>query len=254
MKIIDVSTFQGVIDWNKVKDEGELYGAILRAGYGKGNIDAQFVRNATECNRLGIPIGVYWFSYALNAADATEEAKYCLSAIQNFKIELPVCFDFEYDSESYMKKKGVTPKRDLNTAIVKAFCQVVEKAGYYSMVYANNDFLSYHFADLSAYDLWLAQWPKTVNLSKPPRKCGIWQWGSSTVPGISGTVDTNESYRDYVSVIRDAGLNHLQDAQQPEPPKDEQPAETDKPKRTAEDVLKDIIKIVADYLNDQVES
>ena len=71
-KYIDVSTFQGEIDWERVKPQ--IDGAILRAGYGAGNIDAQFVRNITECNRLNIPVGVYWFSYAHNAAKALAEA------------------------------------------------------------------------------------------------------------------------------------------------------------------------------------
>lgn len=209
MKYIDISKFQGVIDFSKV--QGNVDGIIIRAGYGQNNIDEQFRRNISECNRLGIPCGVYWFSYAYTPAMAAKEAEYCLAAIKPYKVELPVCFDFEYDSVTYAQKQGVTVTPALANAIVKAFCGAVEKAGYYSVNYANPDFLNRYFTDVSAYDLWLAAWPTTVNLSNPPRKCGIWQWGGSTVPGIAGNVDTNEAYRDYAALIRGAGLNHLAD-------------------------------------------
>lgn len=77
---IDVSYHQAKIDWNKVKTSGVKF-AILRAGLGKSTIDKQFIRNITECNRLEIPVGVYWFSYALNTEQAAGEAAACLKAI-----------------------------------------------------------------------------------------------------------------------------------------------------------------------------
>lgn len=207
MKYIDVSEHQGVIDWEQVK--GNVDGVIIRAGYGRNNIDKQFVRNISECNRLGIPCGVYWFSYAYTPDMAKKEAEYCLAAIKPYRVELPVCFDFEYDSVSYAKTHGMTATPTLVNALVKAFCGAVEAAGYYSMVYANPDFLSRYMTDVGAYDLWLASWPNVVDASKPPRKCGIWQWGGSAVPGISGNVDTNEAYKDYRGIIAKTGLNHL---------------------------------------------
>ena len=105
MKYIDVSEHQGVIDWEKVKDNVD--GVIIRAGYGRGNADKQFVRNITECNRLGIPCGVYWFSYAYNPDMARNEAKYCLDAIKPYRVELPVAYDFEYDSVTNAQRNGI---------------------------------------------------------------------------------------------------------------------------------------------------
>ena len=85
LKGIDVSEHQGVIDWTMVK--GNVDFAMLRAGYGQNNIDKQFVRNIKECNRLNIPCGIYWFSYALNESMARQEAKYALAAVKDYRLE-----------------------------------------------------------------------------------------------------------------------------------------------------------------------
>lgn len=207
MKYIDISEHQGEIDFTKVKPNVD--GVIIRAGYGQNNIDKQFVRNIRECNRLDIPCGVYWFSYAYTAEMAKREAEYCLAAIKPYRVELPVAYDWEYDSANYATRHGATANAALGNALVKAFCDTVEADGYYAMNYANPDFLNRYFTDTAKYDLWLASWPNVVDVTKPPRKCGIWQWGGSAVPGINGNVDSNESYHDYKSIIANAGLNHL---------------------------------------------
>ena len=121
-KYIDISKFQGNVDFSKVK--GHVDGIIIRAGYGANNIDAQFKRNVTECNRLGIPCGVYWFSYAYTEAMAKKEAEYCLAAIKPYKVELPVCFDFEYDSVASAKKNGVSVDKKLATALVLSLIHI----------------------------------------------------------------------------------------------------------------------------------
>lgn len=208
MKYIDISEHQGIIDFDALK--GNASGVMIRAGYGQNNIDKYFARNISECNRLGIPCGVYWFSYAYTAGMAKAEAEYCLAAIEPYRVELPVAFDFEYDSVNHAAKKGVLIVPSLANSMVKAFCGAVEAAGYYAMNYANPDFLTRYMTDVAAYDLWLAAWPNSVDLAKPPRKCGIWQWGGSAVPGINGNVDTDEAYNDYAKIIREAGLNNLQ--------------------------------------------
>lgn len=207
MKYIDVSEHQGVIDWEQVKPH--IDGAILRAGYGRGTVDKCFVRNATECNRLGIPIGAYWFSYAYSPAMAGNEAKAFLSAISPYNLELPLAWDFEYDSVSYAAGH-TTVTRELVQQMATAFCEAIEEAKYYCMLYANADFINKYFGELAGtrFDLWLASWPKKVDVKNPPRKCGIWQWGGSSVPGINGNVDTNESYHDYKALIASVGLNN----------------------------------------------
>lgn len=214
-KIIDISTFQGVVDFNKVKSQVD--GVIVRAGYGKGNIDKQFVRNITECNRLGIPCGAYWFSYAYTPAMAQAEANYFLSAVKPYRMELPLAFDYEYDSVTFGQKQGASINATLVRSMTQMFCDTIEKAGYYCMLYANPDFINRYFGNLAnRYDLWLAQWPIKVDVTKPPRTCGIWQWGSSKVAGINGDVDTNEAYKDYVNIIKNNGLNNLKPVE-PEP-------------------------------------
>lgn len=206
-KYIDISKYQGDVDFAKLK--GNVDGVIIRAGYGQNNIDEKFKRNISECNKHGIPCGVYWFSYAYTEAMARKEAEYCLAAIKPYKVELPVCFDFEYDSVNYAQKNGVGIGKTLATALVHAFCGVVEKAGYYAMNYTNGDYLSRYFdASTLKYDLWYAAWPSKPDPAKPPRECGIWQYSSKgSVPGINGNVDMDYAYKDYPAIIKKAGLN-----------------------------------------------
>lgn len=204
---IDVSKHQGLINWNRVKAAGIQF-AMIRAGYGKNNIDTQFVRNITECNRLGIPVGVYWFSYALNEKMAAEEAQKVLEIIRPYKVEYPVVFDLEYDTIEYAKKKGITINKALASKMVEAFCSTIEKAGYYAMNYANLDYLKNMFDPelRSRYDLWYAQYSDYVNRSVG--LVGMWQYTSSgKVDGIIGNVDMNYDYRDYKAIISKAGLN-----------------------------------------------
>lgn len=210
-KYIDISTFQGNVDFSKVKDYVD--GVIIRAGYGQNNIDARFERNIKQCNLFGIPCGVYWFSYAYTEEMARKEAEYCLAAIKPYKVELPVCFDFEYDSVDKAKKNhGVDIGKSLATKLVHAFCGAIEAAGYYAMNYTNKDFLGRLFDESTLrYDLWLAAWPTKPDPENPPRKdVGIWQYSSKGgVPGIVGNVDMDWAYKDYPAIIRAAGLNKL---------------------------------------------
>jgi len=195
-KGIDVSEHQGVIDWDKVK--GQIDYAIIRVGYGKNNIDKQFIRNISECNRLGIPCGAYWFSYALNAEMAKAEATYCIAALKPYKITYPVCFDYEYDSADYATKKGVTLAPPLVQSMATVFLSEIEAAGYFAANYANPDYIGKYFgADLhKRFALWLASWPKTVSdPAKPPQSCMMWQWGGAQYDGINGDVDSNYCYQ-----------------------------------------------------------
>lgn len=198
-KIIDVSKWQGVIDWARVKASG-IDGAMLRAGYGAGNADVQFARNARECNRLGIPIGAYWFSYAWSPDMARREAEYCLAAIKPYTLDLPVAFDWEYDSMKRANQNGVTPDKALISDIAVAFLSTIEAAGYYAINYTNIDYLTRYFdADrLSHYDIWLAAWRDT----RPGVRHNLWQHTSTgRVDGITGNVDMNRAYIDYPAVI-----------------------------------------------------
>lgn len=214
-KGLDVSQFQGSIDWAQVKNAGYQF-AMLRAGYGFNTVDPQFHRNASECNRLGIPIGAYWFCYALSPEIAVQEAEGCLNTIAEYRLDYPVCYDIEQATINYAAENGVTITPSLATNIVKAFCNRIEDGGYYAMYYSNRNFLNTYFpADLSErYALWYAYYNDTFDNTD----CGIWQYTSEgSIPGISGNVDLNTGFVDYPSVIRNAGLNHL-DGSTPVPP------------------------------------
>lgn len=197
---IDVSKWQGVIDWDKVKAAGIEF-AMLRAGYGQRNIDEQFYRNADECTRLGIPFGVYWFSYAYTEAMARREAEHCLEVVKPYKLSYPVAFDYEYDSYDYGVENGVAPTKTLISAMARAFLNKIEEAGYYGMLYANPNYLAQYFDDdlPRRYDVWLAKWPKNPQPEpKPSQAGGMWQYTSSgNVNGIVGRVDMNYAYYDY---------------------------------------------------------
>lgn len=206
-KGLDVSQFQGVIDWAQVKNAGYQF-AMLRAGYGFSTVDAQFHRNASECNRLGMPIGIYWFCYATSPEAAIQEADGCLNTIAAYRLDYPVCYDIEQASVNYAAQNGVTMTSSLATAIVKAFCNRIEEHGYYAMYYSNRNFLNTYFpADFSKrYALWYAYY----NSRFDGTSCGIWQSTSEgSIPGINGNVDLDTGFIDYPSVIQKAGLNHL---------------------------------------------
>ena len=97
IKGLDVSEFQGIVDWERVKASGYQF-AMLRAGYGFNTVDKQFHRNASECNRIGLPIGVYWFCYAVSPQTAVQEADGCMSTISGYRLDYPVCYDIEQSS------------------------------------------------------------------------------------------------------------------------------------------------------------
>lgn len=205
---IDVSQFQGEIDWQLVKDSGIQF-VMLRAGYGEGNIDEQFRRNASECNRVGIPFGVYWFSYAFTEEGARAEADYCIEALQGYDVHYPVCIDYEEASVSYGQSNGVNVTEALAGALVEAFCSRVEELGYFAMYYSNRAFQEQYFSPAlrEKYALWYAQYaayPQTSGMA-------IWQYrDNGRVAGISGDVDMDIAYYDLAEVISRKGLNKLE--------------------------------------------
>ena len=189
IKGIDVSSHQKVIDWKKVKNDGIKF-AILRAGYGQTHVDDYFASNAKNAISNGIPIGVYWFSYALNNSQALEEAKKCVDVIKKYNITLPVFYDFEYDTVNYAKKVGVTLTKKHFNQFTKTFCDYIQSKGYKAGVYYNLDYKR-NWADASVcskYIEWLAYYS-----SEKMTSYAIQQYSSSgKVSGIStGNVDMN---------------------------------------------------------------
>lgn len=193
VKVIDVSKHQGVIDWEKVKAAG-VKGAIIRCGYGSditSQDDKQWKRNADECTRLGIPFGTYIYSYAKTIEEAKSEAAHVLRLIKGYKLSYPVYLDLE---------ESGTEKGAVDRAIV--FGDIIEKAGYWCGIYANQYWWKTHLKDkLNRFTKWVARYSNT----KPTGISGtydMWQYSSSgSVAGISGRVDMNECYRDFPTLI-----------------------------------------------------
>ena len=208
MKGIDVSQHNGTIDWPKVKKAGLSF-AIVRAGYGRfsNQTDKLFVQNAQGALDAGLHLGVYWFSYALTPDEAREEAALCSEVLAPYRgrLEFPVYFDYEYDSERYAKEHDVSPDRELRTQLICAFCAELERRGWRAGVYTNNDYLKNRVdaSRLSPWELWLADYS-----GGPDAACGMQQTGSTgTVDGVSGKVDTDESFLDYPALVREHGWN-----------------------------------------------
>lgn len=200
-KGIDVSKWQGSINWQEAKNDGVEF-AIIREGYGKKDpkqVDKLFHRNIQEAQKVGLPVGVYHYSYADSVSDAKAEAEFCLENIQGYKLEYPVVFDLEDRTQLALTNRQ-------RTDIVKAFCNEIEASGYYAMLYTNlNWYKNYLYSEeLKKYDLWLAQW----SVAEPSVPCGIWQYSDKgTIDGISGNVDLNISYKDYPTIMKTKGLN-----------------------------------------------
>ncbi len=203
LKGIDVSHHNGTVDWDKVKADGIEF-AILRCGYGRKSvrqIDRQFERNYHECKRVGIPVGVYHYSYAKNADDARLEADFMLELIAGKQFEYPVIFDIEDKGQEAFGK-------DVLTDITVAFCEKIEAADWYVSIYSNPDWFTnkLDLERLKPYDKWLAHWASQPKWGS--EFGGLWQYtDSGRVNGIETAVDMNISYRDYPSIIKRAGLN-----------------------------------------------
>ena len=201
-KGIDVSKWQGEIDFQKAKNDGVEF-VIIREGYGKKSplqVDKMFKSNYEGAKSVGLPIGVYHYSYADSVSDAKLEAEFCLENIQGLELEYPICFDIEDKEQLKLNDRQ-------RTDIVKAFCQEIENAGYYTMIYCNlnwwNNYL-YKEELENKYDLWLAQW----QIGNPSVKCGIWQYSSTGhIDGINGNADLNIAYKDYPNIMKYKGLN-----------------------------------------------
>lgn len=213
MKGIDVSVHNGDIDWGKVKTDGIDF-AIIRAGYGRlaSQKDNRFEQNYSGAKAVGIPVGAYWYSYAMSPEEAELEADVFLSAIKGKQFEMPVYFDLEEKKQFDLGKEKVS-------AIMRAFLEKVESAGYFTGLYCSASSLTTHTADdiKSRYTIWLAHWVNQTNYSSA---YAIWQYSSKgKVAGINGNVDLDICYKDFPTVIKNKGLNGFgKEKDLPDPP------------------------------------
>jgi GH25 family lysozyme M1 (1,4-beta-N-acetylmuramidase) len=204
---IDVSKWQGRIDWSLVKNDGVQF-AMIRStfGWGQGSEDFLFKTNYENAKKVDMPVGVYHYSYARTPEEAVKEADFCHSVIKGKKFEYPVAYDMEEAGVASLGKERVS-------AIAKAFCERMQSYGYYVCIYANKHWLENYFTDeiFDKYDIWLAQWTTRPDFN---RVYGMWQKSSKgRVEGISGYVDLNEAYKHYPSIMKNNGLNGYEKTQ-----------------------------------------
>ena len=194
---IDVSEHQDEIKWKKVKSSGADF-VFIRAGYrsaetGELNEDADFRKNIKKAEKAGIACGAYFFSQALNEAEAVEEAEYLLKLVKRYDIEMPLVIDYELYSGGRLQQKveaGEMPAASMYHDVVLAFCRRVEKAGYESAVYANYDMLT-NYMDSALLDdeavIWAAQYGGACDVKG---RYLYWQCAEdAAVGGIEGNVD-----------------------------------------------------------------
>ena len=197
-KVIDISAWQGNISvdsFKKAKADG-VTGVILRSSYTTQksftlNRDKVFENNIKNAKKVGLPVGVYHYSQAISEAEAKKEAEYVVKIIKGMKLELPVAFDWEFGGRlnSKVAKKNGKAK---NKKICDAFCNVIKKAGFEPMVYANLSTLNGYIQEdiYKTWKIWVAQYHTTCDY-KHPRY--LWQYTSSgSVKGLSGRIDMNK--------------------------------------------------------------
>ena len=187
-KCIDVSTWQGSIDFNKVKSAGYNY-VIIRAGYGKekSQKDNMFETNYKNAKSAGLKVGAYWFSYAMSPSTATAEADACLSCIKGKKFELPVYYDMEY-------QPAMSTSNSNYTKMAVNFCNKLKSNGFKSGVYSSASVYDYLLnrktLKNNGISIWNAEW-----YTKPSISCDVWQYSDNgRINGISTNVDLDYIY------------------------------------------------------------
>lgn len=196
---IDVSEWQGIVNWHTVKTDF----CIIRAGYGRlaAQKDKFFDENYRGCKNNSIPCGAYWYSYAVTPEEAVLEARACIEVIAGKKFEYPIYFDVEQPEQFALGREAVSK-------IIKAFMDTLENAGYWTGLYMSSYYLeNYTTDDIKVkYALWVADYaPASPDYDGV---YGMWQKSAEgTIEGIEGDVDLDECYVDYPEKMKTAGLN-----------------------------------------------
>lgn len=202
--ILDVSKWQGSINWDKVKASGKIDGVMIRAmgnKNGKPYLDPYFARNYAECARLGIPVGGYYYTCAVTPRQTEEELAALKTALRGKTFQLPLAIDVEDP-----RLRSLAPAK-LSALVAEAAAQL-EAWGLYAMVYTYTNFAdtALDMAALAAYDLWIADYRG----KRPTRRHGMWQYTSSgKIPGVSGPVDLSHAYKGYAAIIQRTGLTKV---------------------------------------------
>lgn len=204
--ILDVSRWQGRIDWDAVKRSGKIDGVMLRvlgSRNGQPYPDPQFERNHAACTARGIPVGGYYYTCAVTSRQTEAELNALRAALRGKTFQLPLAIDVE-DA----RLRSLSPAA-LAQRVAQAAAQL-EAWNLYAMVYTYTNFADTALAmdALTAYDLWLADYRS----KRPTRKHGMWQYTSEgKIPGVSGPVDLSHAYKDYAAIIAKKGLDRLRE-------------------------------------------
>lgn len=217
-KGVDVSYANGNVDLAKVKNAGYEF-VMIRCGYGSditSQDDTQFASNVAKAEKLGMPWGVYLYSYATNQTEAKSEVAHITRLLKGKKPTMPIALDVE--DRAYYQKHNCYNKTAI-TAIVKTILGGIKSAGYYPMLYTGKYWLDGYDgvngmidkSVWSAYDIWLASW--TPSCTYTGSNLGIWQYGgeinkieSNSISGV-GVIDKNKCYKDYPTIIKNGGYN-----------------------------------------------
>ena len=200
---IDVSEHNGIIDWDNMKKQGLSF-VIIRSSWGHFVVDKQFVRNVKECERVGIPYGLYHYSYVSNNEEMKAEADGFIELCKSCKPLYPCYIDME-DGDGWKARNQVSDVTNIETCYYT--CSALEQAGFYAGIYSNLDWLVHHIDSrrLDRFDKWVAQWASVNSYTLP---YGMWQFTSSgTITGYNGRLDMDYAYLDYPAIIKQKGLN-----------------------------------------------
>jgi len=196
---IDVSYAQGQIDWKAVKDSGVDF-AIIRAGFGNADkypyqVDTWFKYNIEEAQKVGMDVGVYWYSYATDAQGAYDEAVSCYNVIKDYDLQYPVYFDIEDPSQKHLSTYDTS-------VLIETFCSEIRSRGYYAGLYSYANLLTtkVYKEVLDKYDIWVAHYG--VNVPSYSKEYGMWQYSSTgSISGIDHAVDLDHCYINYPYII-----------------------------------------------------
>ena len=197
LKGIDVSGWQGIIDFNVVKESGVDF-VIVKAGEEYDTVDT-WETNYANAKKAGLMVGAYWYSYATTLEDGKKEAKAFAAALKGKQLDFPVFFDLEERAQFDL---GV----DFCTKLVNTFCGVLEKSGYYAGVYCSTFWYTNYVKDNVRLKrpAWIADYRGRCYYDAA---CGMWQYGIGRVDGIQGDCDLDWGYIDYSKYIKANKLN-----------------------------------------------
>lgn len=205
-KGIDVSSWQGDIDFAKVKASGVDF-VVIRVGFGKfaQQKDKRFEQNYSRAKAAGLHVGAYWYSYAQSADDAKREAQACITALKGKQFDYPIYFDIEERSQ-------ISRGRDFCSALISAFCDEMEQNGYFAGFYTSASYAQKVVSETVSkrYAAWIAQWASQLTYTE---QCGLWQYtAEGEVDGIQGNVDMDYACVDYPAIITGGGFNGYSNA------------------------------------------